>query len=68
MKINPNVIQMFMTKTGARWYAWRARRKGYKTMIQWCTARHKEGSYEWGRIALGTRWAVRLDKDNEIEA
>ena len=58
MKINPNVIQMFMFKAEAKFYAWKARRKGYKAKIR------KEGS-GWSWITLGGRYSVRLDKDNE---
>ena len=56
MKINPNVIQMFMFKAEAKFYAWKARRKGYKTTI----SREGIGGDTW--IALGGYWSVKLEE------
>ena len=48
---NPNVIEMFMFKWQADFYAWKARQKGFTTTIN--------GPYDnW--LELGGRWSVTL--------
>ncbi len=48
---SPGIIPVFMTKWGARFYAWRARRRGFQTDI------HDYGAYQ---RELGGRYEVRL--------
>jgi hypothetical protein len=52
-KFNTGVIEMFMWKWTAQFYAWRARRAGYTATVVY------QGE-NW--LLLGGRWGVSLDK------
>ncbi len=59
-EFNEYVIQMFMFRWSAEFYAWRARRRGYTTVVS---------SMGNGLvcIALGGRWSVNISSKQGLK-
>ncbi len=53
---DPMVIPVFLTSWGARFYAWRARRRGFKASIR---------DYGYNNRELGGRYEVTLTPDGQ---